>query len=101
MPSIGTSLPHDSARGHVTGTAAFVDDSPRLPNELLLDCLVSPVARGEIESLDLSPARQIPGVHALYTHNDIPGTNHIGPIFPDEELLASKELLYIGQPIVL
>ncbi len=37
---------------------------------------------------------------AVFTAADVPGDNHFGPIFHDEELLAAHECHYIGQPIV-
>jgi len=101
MPSIGQSIPHDSARLHVTGQATFIDDMPSMPGELLLDCAGSPIARGTIQSIDLTAARAISGVVALFTCKDIPGSNHFGPVLHDEELLAEKQVNYIGQPIVL
>ena len=29
VPSVGQTIPHDSALGHVTGTAAYIADLPR------------------------------------------------------------------------
>ncbi|MFA6954505.1 MAG: xanthine dehydrogenase molybdopterin binding subunit [Thermoanaerobaculia bacterium] len=98
---VGRNVPHDSARGHVTGDSIYVDDMPRLANELQVGFFWSPVAHGRIRSLDLAAARAIPGVVALFTHDDIDGENRFGPIFADEPLLAPGELSYIGQPIVV
>lgn len=100
MSVLGQSRPHDSAGLHVTGTATYIDDVPPARNELLLDFVGSPLARGRIKAIDLAVAKAIAGVVAVLTHADVP-ENHFGPIFHDEELLAKDETLYIGQPIVL
>jgi xanthine dehydrogenase large subunit len=101
MSSVGKSIPHDSATGHVTGEALFIDDMPRAANELYIDCAGSPVAKGALVSIDASAAREIPGVIAIYTHRDIPGHNQFGPIFEDENLLAVHHVSYIGEPVAL
>lgn len=101
MSSLGKSLPLDSAREHVTGKSQFIDDIPMARNELLIDLYCSPVAHGRIKSIDLRKAAKVQGVVALLTHSDVPGVNKFGPIFKDEELLASEICEFIGQPIVL
>ncbi|HVR39632.1 MAG TPA: xanthine dehydrogenase molybdopterin binding subunit [Thermoanaerobaculia bacterium] len=100
MPSVGTNIPHDSARGHVTGESIYIDDMPPLKHELLVDFYWSRVAHGRIRSLDLDAARNVPGVVALYTHRDL-HHNLFGPILQDEILLAEDEVTFIGQPIVV
>src|SRR5215212_5257362 len=100
MPSVGTNIPHDSARGHVTGESIYVDDMSPLKNELVVDFYWSRVAHGRIRSLDLDAARNVPGVIALFTHRDL-HHNLFGPIIQDEILLAEDEVTFIGQPIVV
>jgi xanthine dehydrogenase large subunit len=99
MPSIGQSLPHDSAREHVRGEAAYIDDLPSLRGELIVDFVGSPVARGRIVSVDVTAARRVPGIVVVFTHADVP-ENLVGPVFHDEELLASETAVVRGQPIV-
>ena len=101
MAYVGQNIPHDSARGHVTGASLFLDDIPPARGELLVDVVGSPIAHGRITKIDLSAAREIPGVIALFTAADIPGHNDIGPILRDEHLLAADEALFVGDPIVL
>lgn len=96
---VGTSPRHLSGVEHVTGRSQFVDDAPVLPGTLCVKVLVSPVAHGRIRLLDLEAAKTVPGVHAVLTHQDIPGVNQIGCIFQDETLLAEDEIHYIGEPI--
>lgn len=101
MTSVGKTIPHDSAAGHVTGTAPYLDDLPLRSDELLVGFVGSPIAAGKIGALDLDAARKIPGVVGIYTADDIPGDKHFGPLFKDEPVLADGELLYVGQPVVV
>src|SRR5436190_2282874 len=99
-PIVGKNIPHDSARGHVTGESLYVDDVPFARNELLVDFFWSPVAHGRIRSLDTTAACNVPGVVALFTYQDL-AHNLFGPIIKDEILLAENEVMFIGQPIVV
>jgi xanthine dehydrogenase large subunit len=100
MSILGKAIPHDSAREHVTGEAAYIDDLPALRGELLVDFAGSPFAHACIRSIDVSAALRVEGIAAALMWADVPGENTFGPIFHDEELLASEECLYVGQPIV-
>ena len=100
MSAVGRNIPHDSARGHVTGESIYVDDVTPARNELFVDVYWSPVAHGRIRFLDLSAARLVHGVVALYTYRDL-AHNLFGPIIQDELLLAEEEVTFIGQPIVV
>ncbi|MDX1944010.1 MAG: xanthine dehydrogenase molybdopterin binding subunit [Pirellulaceae bacterium] len=101
MTAVGQSIPHDSARLHVRGESLFIDDIPPAQGELLVDFLGSPIAHGRLRGIDLSAARQVPGIVGLFTARDIPGHNRFGPIVPDEHLLADDTVLYVGDPVVL
>ncbi len=101
MTSIGKIIPHDSATGHVTGAAPYLDDLPLRSDELLVGFVGSPIAAGTIDSLDLAAASSIANVVGIYTAADIPGEKHFGPLLKDEPVLADSELLYVGQPVVL
>ena len=54
MSTVGRALPHDSARGHVTGQASYIDDLPPLAGELQVGFVGSPVAHGELIRIDLA-----------------------------------------------
>lgn len=101
MGTVGQEIPHDSAYGHVTGEALYVDDMPFAKNELIVDFLGSPMAHGTITRLDLAEARQVDGIVGLYTHKDVPGHNCFGPIIEDELFLAETVCEYVGQPVVV
>ncbi len=101
MPSAGKSLPHESAVGHVTGSAAYIDDLPTMYGELFVDYAGAPIARGKVTRIDLSAASLIPGVVAFFTAEDLPGHNLFGPIFRDEPFLVDGEIHYHDQPVVV
>jgi len=101
MSAVGKDLPHDSARGHVSGESIYIDDFPPVHGELLVDFYFAPVSHASIKSLDLTEAQKIEGVVALYTYEDLGGRNLFGPVFKDECLLVEEEIEYMGQPIVV
>ena len=87
-PSVGQSLPHDSASGHVTGAAAYIADLPRRSDELVVGFVPSPLACGRLRGIDLAAARAVPGIADLVTAADLPAARRFGPILPDEPVLA-------------
>ncbi len=89
------------ASGHVRGQSVFLDDLPVHEGTLYAAVFGSPVAHGRITGADLERARALPGVVAVFSHEDIPGKNQIGGNIRDEPLLAERELHYIGQPVFL
>jgi xanthine dehydrogenase large subunit len=99
--AVGGSSPHESAQAHVTGQAVYLDDLPPFRNELLVEFVGSPLAHARIVALNLTAAADVEGIAAMFTAADVPGDNHFGPIFHDEELLAAHECHHIGQPIVV
>lgn len=86
---------------HVTGRSHYVDDLP-VPEHCLFAAVVSsPVANGTLLAIDSQQAKSQPGVVSVISAVDIPGDNQIGEIAPDEQLLAEKQLLFIGKPVAL
>jgi len=57
------------------------------------------VAHGRLLSIDVAALRALPGVAAVLTAADIPGTNDCGAIVHDEPILADGAVHYLGQPI--
>lgn len=101
MSQVGKNIPHDSAKGHVSGESIYIDDMPPVKNELLVDFYYAPVSHGRIRHLDLSEADKIPGIVGLYTYKDLDGDNKFGPIMKDEVLLVEEEIEFMGHPIVV
>jgi xanthine dehydrogenase large subunit len=102
--AVGIASPHESAELHVLGQATYTDDIPELQGTLHAALGLSSKAHARITALDLSPVRACAGVIAVYTADDIPGTNDCGPIIHDDPILvdlADGEVLYVGQPIFI
>jgi len=94
------SVRHDSAAGHVSGGALYLDDIPSVPGALETALVLSPHAHARIRAIDVSAALAAPGVVAAISAKDIPGRNDIGPLRPDEPLLPPEVVEYEGQPVV-
>ncbi len=43
----------------------------------------------------------MPGVHAVLTHEDVPGAKRYGLEFPDQPVLAIDRVRYFGEPVAL
>ena len=99
--TVGQSVPHDAAVGHVKGNAYYLDDLPKLQGELHVGFVGSPIASGKLVRVDYSKALSLPGVVRCFTVTDVPAHNFFGIVDYDEPFLASEEVLYIGQPIVV
>ncbi|OAI80746.1 aldehyde oxidase, partial [Ralstonia solanacearum] len=98
---VGVSRPHESAHLHVAGTATYTDDIPELAGTLHAALGMSTQPHARIVHLDLARVKQAPGVIAVFTAADIPGTNDCGPILHDDPILAAGTVHYIGQPVFL
>ncbi|MBX3606558.1 MAG: xanthine dehydrogenase molybdopterin binding subunit [Piscinibacter sp.] len=96
---VGISRPHESAHLHVAGEAAYIDDLPELAGTLHAALGLSPVAHGRLKSMALDRIRALPGVVAVLSAADIPGTNDCGSIVHDDPILSDGELRYLGQPV--
>ncbi|RKZ81316.1 MAG: xanthine dehydrogenase [Candidatus Parabeggiatoa sp. nov. 1] len=86
---------------HVKGESQFTDDLIVPEGTLHAAVFSSSIAHGKITHLNLDTAKQIDGVYAILTADDILGDNQIGAIIPDEPLLATSVVHYIGQPIAV
>ena len=99
-PHIGRAIPHEASIAHVTGRTVYLDDIAPQRNELLIELFGSPLAHARIVSIDVSEAARTAGIVAVFTAGDVAGDNQFGAAIHDEELLASSECGFIGQPIV-
>ncbi len=94
-------LTHESAVGHVTGRAVYVDDAAQHRRMLEMWPVMAPHARAKILRRDTTKARQAPGVVTVLLAEDIPGENNTGPVRHDEPLLADREILFHGQMVAM
>ena len=97
---VGTNAPRPDGIPKVTGEFAYSSD---LFAEGMLwgATLRSPHPRATIRSIDISPALQVPGVHAVLTHEDVPGRKTYGLEIPDQPVLAWDAVRYQGEPVAL
>lgn len=98
--SVGKSVSHDSAVGHVTGSSIFIDDRPKHKNEVYVGVIGAPVCAGSILSIDGSEALKVKGVFGVFTGKDIPH-NKWGTIVPEQPVLAFEKIGYIDEPVCL
>ena len=95
----GLALPHESARGHVTGDALYADDlCGRFQHLLHAWPVVAPHAHAIVTLLDASPALEEPGVFAVLTQDDVPGEGDSGANRHDEPLFPG-EVMFYHQPV--
>jgi aerobic carbon-monoxide dehydrogenase large subunit len=90
------------------GQGAYVDDL-HLPGMLQAAVLRSPHAHATIVSIDCSAARELPGVHAVYTHAELRGRvrGRAPSMLPNpairfertQEMLTSKEVTFAGEAV--
>jgi xanthine dehydrogenase large subunit len=84
---------------HVRGESVYLDDIPELAGTLYGAAFGSPHAHGRILNLDISEAKDFPGVIRIFTYKDIPGKNQIGGIVADEPLFAEDVVHFNGMPV--
>mgnify|MGYP001765391011 CR=1 FL=1 len=97
---VGQPLPHDSARGHVTGAAPYIDDLPEPAGTLHMALVLAPAAKGRITGLALEACRAHPGVVAVLTAGDCPGVNDCSPSpAGGDRVLAAETVAFHGEAV--
>jgi carbon-monoxide dehydrogenase large subunit len=87
----------------IRGYGEYVDDLTRT-DLLHVAFLRSPVARAKITKLDTSAAKEMKGVVAVYTHEDVA---HLGPLLAQvpigklRPLLAAGEVNHVGEAVAM
>ena len=94
--AIGRPTPYIDARAKVTGQARYTDDY-HFPRMLHVKLLRSPHAHARIKNIDISRARQHPGVAAVTVGADIPAKFGILPVSRDESAMAIDKVRYVGE----
>ncbi len=85
-------------RDVVTGKAVYTPDI-EFPGMLIGKLLYSPYACARIVHLDVSKAREMPGVAAVITAADIPGENSYLYWYSDQPLLVEDQVRYRGDAL--
>jgi CO/xanthine dehydrogenase Mo-binding subunit len=97
---VGELVPRVDAPPKVKGEFAYASDLV-VPGMLWGHTLRSPYAHARIRGIDISQAVSMPGVHAVLTHDDVPGEKRYGLEFADQPVLAIDRALYHGEPVAL
>ncbi len=97
---IGESVPRADGVPKTTGQFAYASDL-WAAGMLWGHTVRSPHAHARIVEIDISQALAMPGVHAVLTHDDVPGAKTYGLEFPDQPVLAIDRVRYFGEPVVL
>ena len=102
VDSVGKPATHASGPLHCTGEAAYADDIPAPENLLHGSLILASQCHVKLESIDVAPALQVPGVAGAFTHEDIlklGGDNRMGPIMLDDVafLPIGEKVDFVGQ----
>jgi CO/xanthine dehydrogenase Mo-binding subunit len=97
---IGEVVHREDAIPKVTGAFAYSSDL-HAAGMLWGHTVRSPHAHAYVRSIDISRALTLPGVHAVLTHEDVPGEKRYGLEFPDQPVLAIDRVRYFGEPVAL
>jgi CO/xanthine dehydrogenase Mo-binding subunit len=105
MPNgqVGRSIPRLESLAKVTGRAGYTHNV-RLPGMLHAKIVRSTVAHGRILGIDTSFARELPGVHGVYTADDVKTLiphPYFGPAFHDQPILAIDKVRYVGEAVAV
>ncbi|WP_329152542.1 molybdopterin-dependent oxidoreductase [Streptomyces sp. NBC_01456] len=103
--AVGTSVGPPAADDVVTGRAEFTMDT-HLDGMLYLKVLHSPHAHARILAIDKTAALAVPGVHRVYTWEDVPRrrfttaihTDHL--VDPDDTRILDDTVRFVGQRVV-
>ena len=103
---VGERTPRKEDARLLTGHGQFADDV-RLPGMHHIVFVRSAVARGRIAAIDLAIARDMPGVQAIYTQQDLAAVPvqmlsfFFTPIESPVTLLADGRVACVGDPIAM
>jgi CO/xanthine dehydrogenase Mo-binding subunit len=97
--SAGTSVHRVDSIEKVTGRAIYTSDV-QLPGMAFAKILRSPVAHARLTKVDASNAKQLPGVIATLTRDDIQQFNFkYGATYKDQSIVAVDKVRYVGDPV--
>jgi aerobic carbon-monoxide dehydrogenase large subunit len=105
---IGRSVPRLEDRPLLLGRGRFAADIS-FPNQWHMRVVRSPAAHGKIMSIDSEAARRLPGVHAVWTHEDVAHIPHIPfrltglkALEPYQQPVLAKDVVrYVGEPVAV
>ena len=99
--------------GHAATTTRRADAVPKVTGEFAYSSdlhaagmlwghtVRSPHAHARILEIETAEALAMPGVHAVLTHEDVPGQKTYGLEFADQPVLAIDRVRYFGEPVAV
>ena len=112
LPAIRTETV-EAVRGGIGVSARRPDGIPKVKGEFAYSSdlwaegmlwgatIRSPYPRARVSGIDYTEALKVGGVHAVLTHEDVPGRKTYGLEIPDQPVLADTHVRYMGEPIAL
>ncbi|HEY4412934.1 MAG TPA: molybdopterin cofactor-binding domain-containing protein [Gaiellaceae bacterium] len=97
---IGESVRRADGTPKTTGAFEYASDL-QAAGMLWGHTLRSPHAHARVRAIDLSAALTMPGVHAVLTHDDVPGRKTYGLEFSDQPVLVIDRVRYFGEPVAI
>lgn len=108
--AIGKSVRRVDAVAKVTGRAQYTEDFFR-PGMLTAKYLRSTIASGRVRDIDVSRAKRLPGVEAVFTYEDVPQIKYATAGHPysldpshkdiEDRLLLTRQVRYWGDEIAI
>ena len=97
IPGIGNATPRADAAAKVTGAEKYAAD---YYGEDLLWAGVkrAGIPHGLIREVRTAAAKELPGVVAVLTGKDVPGTNRQGIVHKDQPVLADTKVRHAAMP---
>ena len=100
IPEIGKPVPRADADAKARGAEKYAVDHYG-ENLVWAGVRRSGVAHGRIRLIDAAAALQLPGVIAVLTGRDVPGTNRQGIVHKDQPVLAADKVRHCGDAVAL
>ena len=97
---IGKNVTRVESLSHVLGRSKYTADY-MYDRMLYIKVVRSKHPHATVKKIDISKARSAQGVVAVLTAKDIPGINDWGYTFPDQPLLASEKVRFLGDGVAL
>lgn len=82
----------------IEGRLEYLTDH-RQPGSLVGRILRAGIPHGRIVSIDTRAAEALPGVAAVVTHRDVPGSNSFGIVVQDQPALCFDKVRYVGDAV--
>lgn len=97
---VGKEVKRIDAEDKVRGTLKYMGDLS-FPNMIYGAVLRSKYPHALIKKIDTTQAKELEGVVAVLTHEDVPGLNGFGISIPDQPVLCGDKVRYMGDAVAL